>query len=494
MRVDPANLSDLRIVDGHVEGTGDPDGTGATYNTAVGPNVAVTVDSLLGDSYNEVSAVLRMQTPTNYERSYLLQWVTDGDEALQGSVVGPGLQIWRIDAGPRFRLLAEVPLADEGERTLTFGANGSTLYVAEGDTIHLSHNDATYPTGDYVALGQANLSGGGTASQIDNMRWEALADVNFAPVAANGSVSTPEGVPVGVTLSASDADGDVLSYHVTSGPSGGSLSGSGSQLTYVPNPGFVGLDSFTFVANDGELDSNVATVSIAVDADVPELLTWAPSRTGALRTVNLTDGTSSAAPGLSFGTHAMDRDPATGLLYYFEWYVTGDEFAVWDPSTGSNTTIRTYAPAPGLFVTQMAFAPDGTLYMIDTTARLHTIDPSTGDITTLGPITGMTNGAHGQVGDLAFAPDGTAYVATYGDLYTLDVATRTATLLHGGMFGTASDGWFGLAYCEGTLYGSNIRSATGRSAVYSIDVATGAITLVHQMTTYVTDLTGCALS
>jgi len=188
----------------------------------------------------------------------------------------------------------------------------------------------------------------------------------------------------------------------------------------------------------------------------------------------------------------MDRDPATGLLYYFEWNTSGNEFAVWDPSSGSNTTIRTYTPAPGLFVTQMAFAPDGTLYIVDAGARLHTIDPSTGDITTLGPISGLTNGPHGQMGDLAFAPDGTAYVATYGELYTLDIGTRTATLLHGAMFGPSSDGWFGLAYCDGTLFGANIRTATGRSGVYSIDVASGAVTLIHQMTTYVTDLTGCA--
>src|SRR5262249_60842705 len=31
-----------------------------------------------------------------------------------------------------------------------------------------------------------------------------------------------------------------------------------------PNPGYFGPDSFTFKANDGSLDSNVATVSITV--------------------------------------------------------------------------------------------------------------------------------------------------------------------------------------------------------------------------------------
>lgn len=61
----------------------------------------------------------------------------------------------------------------EGERTLTFGVNGATLYIAEGPTVHLSHVDATYPTGEYFGLGQSNL-GDGAMSQIDNLRWRTV--------------------------------------------------------------------------------------------------------------------------------------------------------------------------------------------------------------------------------------------------------------------------------------------------------------------------------
>jgi hypothetical protein len=310
-----------------------------------------------------------------------------------------------------------------------------------------------------------------------------VSGVNDAPVAADGSLSTDEDAAAAVTLSGSDVDGDALSYAVVDGPSNGSLSGTAPDLTYTPDPGYVGSDVFTFVANDGLVDSNVATVSITVTEVLVDVITWAPSRTGAMRTVNLTQGTSAAAPGLSFGTHAMDRDPVSGLLYYFEWNTTGRRFAVWDPATGSNTTIRTYAPAPGFFATQMGFAPDGTLYTIDATAQLRTIDPATGAITTLGPISGMTNGLYGQMGDLAFASDGTAYVASYDNLYRVDIGTRTATLLHGSMFGSAPQLWLGLAYCDGTLYGSHIDGPTNRSSIYSIDLASGAKTLVHALQT-----------
>ncbi len=59
--------------------------------------------------------------------------------------------------------------------------------------------------------------------------------------------------------SASDIDGDTLTYSVVSGPANGTLSGSGANLTYTPNPNFSGSDSFTFQASDGVLDSNIAT-------------------------------------------------------------------------------------------------------------------------------------------------------------------------------------------------------------------------------------------
>jgi hypothetical protein len=42
------------------------------------------------------------------------------------------------------------------------------------------------------------------------------------------------------------------------------LSGTAPNLTYTPNAGYFGPDSFTYKANDGTVDSNVATASITV--------------------------------------------------------------------------------------------------------------------------------------------------------------------------------------------------------------------------------------
>jgi hypothetical protein len=87
---------------------------------------------------------------------------------------------------------------------------------------------------------------------------------NRAPEAQDLDVATVKDTALPVTLVATDPDGDALTYAVVSGPSHGTLSGTAPDLTYTPASGFAGQDSFTYRANDGELDSNVATVAILV--------------------------------------------------------------------------------------------------------------------------------------------------------------------------------------------------------------------------------------
>lgn len=90
--------------------------------------------------------------------------------------------------------------------------------------------------------------------------------VNESPVANNQNVATNEDTTANVTLTASDADNDALTYTVVSGPTKGTISGTAPNLTYTPNANYNGPDSFTFKANDGTVDSNTATVSITVNA------------------------------------------------------------------------------------------------------------------------------------------------------------------------------------------------------------------------------------
>ena len=66
--------------------------------------------------------------------------------------------------------------------------------------------------------------------------------------------------------SAPTSDGDPLTYEVTAGPGNGSLSGTAPDLTYTPDPGFVGTDTFEYRVNDGTVWSATSVVTINVNA------------------------------------------------------------------------------------------------------------------------------------------------------------------------------------------------------------------------------------
>ena len=91
--------------------------------------------------------------------------------------------------------------------------------------------------------------------------------VNDAPVAADVARTTDEDTPADVFIAATDADGETLKYTVVTDPTNGSLgctSNCGSPITYTPNANYHGADSFTFTADDGTADSNVATATLTV--------------------------------------------------------------------------------------------------------------------------------------------------------------------------------------------------------------------------------------
>ncbi|MEL7353864.1 MAG: Ig-like domain-containing protein [Cyanobacteria bacterium J06560_5] len=97
---------------------------------------------------------------------------------------------------------------------------------------------------------------------------------NTAPVADNDSFATDFQstlvVPAAAGLLAgdTDADGDLLTANLVTGPSNGTLTlNADGSFDYTANAGFSGDDSFTYVANDGTDNSNEATVTITVGAD-----------------------------------------------------------------------------------------------------------------------------------------------------------------------------------------------------------------------------------
>ncbi|MCB0174665.1 MAG: tandem-95 repeat protein [Anaerolineae bacterium] len=406
-------------------------------------------------------------------------------------------------------------------------ANDQSLTTAEDTpvTVPLTANDAnsdplsfniiTSPTNGVLSGSAPNLTytpnagfsgsdsfifkaNDGTADSNTATVTITVAPTNDAPVADNQNVSTAEDTPVTVTLTANDANSDPLSFNIIASPTNGVLSGSAPNLTYTPNAGFSGSDSFTFKANDGTADSNIATVSITVNAEAQNnIIIYGANgyNQNDLFEIDLTQNSAEQLGDLAFGTQAIDQDPETGYVYYYEWRTDAKEFAYWNPTTGTSTIVRTYSPKPGFYGHRMAFAPDGTLYMMDDQERLYTIDKSNGNITSLGQVTGIESGPYGGIGDFAFAPNGTLYVVLYRSLYTLDIQTRTATLLYDNMIDVQVSGvllWSGLAYCDSSLYAAHIEEATGRSAIFRIDPATGQESQLFYLPTFVNDLSSCS--
>ncbi|SFK25795.1 putative Ig domain-containing protein [Lysobacter sp. cf310] len=103
---------------------------------------------------------------------------------------------------------------------------------------------------------------------------------NQPPVAQDQNLSTPEDTALTLRLTASDTQSDSLTYEVLEQPQHGTLTGSAPDLVYTPSPNYNGPDRLTFRSNDGEFDSNVATVAIEVTPvnDPPHITSVPPLR------------------------------------------------------------------------------------------------------------------------------------------------------------------------------------------------------------------------
>ena len=134
--------------------------------------------------------------------------------------------------------------------TLSLKEDGGFTYTPQAD--YYGEDSFSYLADD---------GDGGSASTTVSLQ---VLPVNDAPVAHSASVATDEDVPLDIRLGAMDVDGDPLSYRITEAPRYGSLTGVAPDLRYLPALDYHGTDTFTFVANDGTLDSETATVDITL--------------------------------------------------------------------------------------------------------------------------------------------------------------------------------------------------------------------------------------
>ncbi|WP_286291705.1 cadherin domain-containing protein [Vibrio apostichopi] len=151
------------------------------------------------------------------------------------------------------------------------GQNGSSLSAS--GTIERD-GEETIPGTDFVTTGfeALGMSRTQSLSLLDAFRSfeqpnknPTFVDNNNSPIGDTVSFTTDEDTPVNGTLSASDEDGDTLSFVKATDPSNGTVVVDGNgDWTYTPNENYNGDDSFTVEVSDGQGGTDTITVNIGV--------------------------------------------------------------------------------------------------------------------------------------------------------------------------------------------------------------------------------------
>jgi VCBS repeat-containing protein len=237
-------------------------GTGSsrtlTYQPAANANGTVTITVTADDAQAANNTFARTFTITVNAVNDLPTISAIADQTTSGAAVGP----LAVTVGDVETAAASLTLAGSSSNT-TLVPNANIVFGGSGANRTVTVTPVAGQTGTATITVTVTDGNGGTAS--DSFVLTVTAS-NQAPVANNQSVSTPQNTSKAITLTASDANGDPLTYTVVTNPAHGTLTGTAPNLTYTPTTGYTGADSFTFKANDGKVDSNTATVSITVES------------------------------------------------------------------------------------------------------------------------------------------------------------------------------------------------------------------------------------
>lgn len=140
-------------------------------------------------------------------------------------------------------------------------SHGSVALQADGSLTYTPNPDYNGP--DSFSY-QVSDGRGGADTAIVTLTVD---PVNDAPVATDDSASTQMGTPITIDVltNDSDADGDSLTVVSVGSAANGSVVNTDSTVTYTPDAGFTGSDSFTYMVSDANMGFDNATVSITVE-------------------------------------------------------------------------------------------------------------------------------------------------------------------------------------------------------------------------------------
>jgi len=189
--------------------------------------------------------------------------------------------------------IANIPLTgtDLNKDALLFRIVSGTSNGKLGPITASNHNnDVQNPSADGTVTAFVQYTPNKGFSGIDHFVYkttDTMADSNNAtvnivvspppanrpPTALGVASNTFVNSPTSVNLNGRDPDFDALTYQIIKSPSHGTItdfSNNSNRLTYSPDQGFEGKDSFVYKVNDGNVDSNNATVLLTVQPHVPD--------------------------------------------------------------------------------------------------------------------------------------------------------------------------------------------------------------------------------
>jgi VCBS repeat-containing protein len=207
---------------------------------------------------------------------------------------------------------ARAPSGTDGGRLVTidkisghFSYVGSTAATASGSSLAalaFVGDDATSGTLTFTPAPNASGSAvigvtvqddggtlnGGSDTSATHTFTITVVPSNHAPVAFSDAYTLAVDTTLTVTSGVNglldndvDADGNGLTAIYVSGPAHGVLDlHANGSFSYTPNAQFYGQDSFTYKANDGQLDSNEATVTLTINPPPAPVQHFSPTGPG----------------------------------------------------------------------------------------------------------------------------------------------------------------------------------------------------------------------
>jgi hypothetical protein len=162
----------------------------------------------------------------------------------------------------------------------------TTVLMYAGDTVYsldVPGDEPETPGKEGGVTGDTVVFRVGTQVTDQTAPWQSGSNVelnltitNAPPVANDDEVTTERDTPVDIDCTANDVDSDgtidQASMAMVSAPTNGSLITSETGVvTYTPEAGYVGDDTFTYTVQDDDgATSNVATVIVHIVASAPD--------------------------------------------------------------------------------------------------------------------------------------------------------------------------------------------------------------------------------